>query len=159
MEKEEWRPIPNFEGVYEVSSYGKVKSLRFNKELILKQRIGTRGYFIVGLYDNKTITRDIHQLVAESFLNHKPCGLKLVVDHINNNRLDNRVENLRIVTQRENANKKHIKSTSKYTGVHWQEDNKKWRASIIINGKKYYLGLFTNEYDAHLAYQNKLNSL
>ena len=160
MEKEEWKPIPKFEGLYEISSYGRVKSLKFNKELILKVIINSKKYQKVSLYKNKIkSTKIIHQLVAEAFLNHKPCGLKLVVDHINNDKLDNRVENLRIVTQRENANRKHLKSTSKYTGVHWQEDCKKWRAGIIINGKKYYLGIFTDEYDAHLAYQNKLNSL
>ncbi len=160
MKKEEWKSIPNYEGLYEISSYGRVKSLRFNKELILKLRIGTKHYQDVGLYKNKIkSTREIHQLVAEAFLNHKPCGLKLVVDHINNDKLDNRVENLRIITQRENANRKHLKSTSKYTGVCFDATNKKWKAAIRINGKQTHLGLFTEEYDAYLAYQNKLNSL
>ena len=160
MKKEEWKPIPNYEGLYEISSYGRVKSLRFNKELILKLRIGTKHYQNVGLNKNKIrSTREIHQLVAEAFLNHKPCGLKLVVDHINNNKLDNRVDNLRVITQRENTNRKHINSSSKYIGVCFDATNKKWKAAIRINGKQTYLGLFTEEYDAYLAYQNKLNSL
>jgi hypothetical protein len=168
---EVWKNIEGYEGIYQVSNLGRVKSLErkrlgFKKaptivnERILKTGVQTNGYLIVGLHkDGKVKTRLIHQLVAIAFLNHKPDGFKLVVNHINFNRSDNRFENLEIVTHRENSNQKHLKSTSKYTGVSWCNTCKKWVSSISINNKKKTLGRFTNEHDAHLAYENKLKEL
>lgn len=104
-------------------------------------------------------TRKVHQLVAESFLNHTKCGYNLVVNHINLNPQDNCVDNLEIVTQRDNANKKHIISTSKYTGVCWSKEKRKWRASINLKYKQSHLGYFNNEYEAHLAYEKALSEI
>ena len=104
--------------------------------------------------------RTVHQLMAESFLNHKPNGRQeYVINHKNLNKLDNRLENLEIVSHRENSNQKHIKSSSKYTGVSWYKSNKRWIAAISVSGKKIYLGSFNNEYAAHVAYQNKLKEI
>jgi len=103
--------------------------------------------------------RVVHQLVAEAFLNHVPCGYDLVINHINFNKLDNRIENLEIVTARENTNQKHIPHTSKYTGVSWYKNYNKWRAQIWINGKPKCLGYFNNEHDAYLVYQEKLEQI
>ena len=62
--------------------------------------------------------------------------MKLVVNHINNNKLDNRLENIEIVTSRENSNLKHIKSSSKYVGVSWcKKRNGKWHSSITFKKK------------------------
>lgn len=158
-----WKDVIGYEGIYQVSNLGRVKSLgndKNRKEKILKQRLGTKNYFMVGISKNcKQITKDVHQLVAESFLNHKPCGLKLVVNHIDFNTKNNNLNNLEIITHRENTNRKHIKSTSKYVGVCWDKVCNKWRSAITIRGKKIYLGLFENEFDAHLAYQNALKTL
>lgn len=153
MEKEVWKSIPNYEGLYEVSSLGIVKSLRFNKEKILSQ--GKIRYCNVVLWKNSIgITRTAHQLVAEAFLNHTPNGMKLVVDHINDNKLDNRVENLQIVTTRFNAYKTQGKYSSKYKGVSWDKKLNKWRAMISINGKLKHLGYFNCELLAYQAYEN-----
>lgn len=75
-----------------------------------------------------------------------------IVDHINNNPLDNRKNNLRVVTvAQNNMNKKSSKnSTSKYIGVYWNTNNK-WKASINQNNKYKFLGLFDNEIDAARA--------
>ena len=154
-----WKEVPGYE-FYQVSNLGKIKSFHFGKEKILKNKINKDGYFYVGLSD-KGIRKHIrvHQIVAMAFLNHKRCGFKWVVNHINFNKSDNRVENLEIVTNRENCNKKHIESSSKYVGVHWQKNRNKWVAMIQINGFRKNIGRFTNEYDAHLAYQNEFNKL
>jgi len=154
-----WKDVIGYKGIYIVSNLGRVKSLKFNKEKILKSVINSNGYYTVVLYNNNTKTRKVHQLVAESFLDHKPCGHKLVVDHINDIKTDNRVKNLQIVTQRYNACKTQGVYTSKYKGVFWKKERNKWEAGIGINNKRKYLGLFINEYDAHLAYQNALNNL
>lgn len=151
-----WKNIIGYEN-YQVSNFGNVKSLKWNKEKFLKFSIDAYGYFIVGLSDKgKDKTRTVHQLVAEAFLRHSPCGYRLIINHIDFNRQNNRVENLEIVTARENCNKKHIKSSSIYTGVSWHKNRNKWIASILINKKSKHLGYFINEYDAHLAYENEL---
>lgn len=156
-----WKFIPNHDNKYQVSNLGNVKSLHFGKEKILKTHISTNGYLILILYKNKKPkTRTIHQLVAQTFLNHKPDGSqKIVVDHINNDKTDNRLDNLQLITQRENKTKDQKKSSSIYTGVVWSKSVGKWMSSIRYNGKKIYLGYFIKEYDAHIAYKNKLNEI
>jgi hypothetical protein len=115
------------------------------------------GYLKVNLYKNKVAkTYMVHQLIAFTFLNHKPSGYKIVINHINHKKNDNRVCNLEITSQRQNANRKHLKSKSKYVGVHHIKSSNKWMARIVINGERKYLGVFKNEYSAHLAYKQEL---
>ena len=89
-----------------------------------------------------------------AFLNHIPCGMERVVNHINFNRLDNRLENLEIVSARENANQKHLKSSSIYTGV---IVNKKRINSFIskikIKSQSIYLGDYKDEKQASEMYE------
>lgn len=154
--KEIWKDVVGYEGHYSISSSGNIKSLKFDKERILKYQLNDGEYYRVHLSLNgKLKRRSVHQLVAEAFLNHVPCGFELVVEHKNQIKTDNRVENLEIITQRKNTNRKHLKSTSKYTGVHWNKKRKKWVASIHINGTTKYLGRFINEIDAHFAYEKE----
>jgi hypothetical protein len=115
---------------------------------------------MVGLAKNKIQKRySVHQLVAIAFLNHKPCGLNLVIDHINDNKLDNRVENLQIVTNRYNCCKTQGRYSSQYKGVSWNKYSNKWLSRIVINEKQKFLGYFTDEKEAHLAYQNALKQI
>lgn len=145
---------------YQVSNLGNIKSFNFGKEKILKPQLHIKGYYQILFYKNKKAKMfKIHQLVAIAFLNHKPSGMDLVVNHKDFNKLNNNVENLEIVTQRENTNLKHLKSSSKYTGVSWFKRDNKWQASIHINGKSKHLGLFTSELDASEAYQKELQLL
>lgn len=158
--EEIFKDIPGYVGKYQVSNLGRVKSLKRNKETILTPGISTQGYYIVSLYVNKTKkTRSIHQLVAETFLNHKPCGMELVVNHIDFNRQNNSIENIEILTARQNVNQKHIKSTSIYTGVSLNKQTQRWMSNIHVNGKQKYLGLFNCETKAHLVYQKALKEL
>lgn len=156
---EQWKDVPNYEGIYQVSDLGRVKSLNYRrskKSKILKQGFSTHKYLLAGFYNGKLKTFKIHQLVAIAFLNHKPCGHKLVVNHKDFNRSNNYVKNLEIITNRENSNLKHIPSTSQYVGVCWDKKIKRWRSSIVINNKYKYLGVFISEIDAHNTYQNAL---
>jgi hypothetical protein len=158
--QEEFRDVEGYEGLYQVSNLGNVKSLIYGKERILKLSFDGSGYLKIDLYKNKIQkTIHIHQLVAMAFLNHTPCGMKLVVNHKDFNKLNNNVENLEIVTSRENTNKKHFKSSSKYTGVNWHKNRNKWQSQILINGKIIYLGLFKTELEASNAYELKLKTL
>ena len=171
--EEIWKDIPEYEGLYQVSNLGRVKSLpkewtigntaiRRHSGMILKAGSKKGGYLMVNLCKNSKCKQFwIHQLVAVIFLNHTPCGLKLVVDHINDNPSDNRVENLQIVTHRYNICKTQGKYSSQYKGVYvcLYKGRKKWRAQIRISGKLTHLGTFTDEYEAHLAYQNALKQI
>jgi hypothetical protein len=76
------------------------------------------------------------------------------LDHIDRNPENNRFENLREATQAENLRNKSSarNASSKYLGVSWYAQNKKWVASIRVSEKKIYLGCFENEKDAALAY-------
>jgi len=171
MQKEIWKDINGYIGLYQVSNLGNVKSLKrivkdsrlgtkFVSERILKNRINSCGYYHVVLCKNgNQKSRTVHQLVSESFLNHKPNGHKLVVNHKDLNQLNNNVDNLELVTQRTNANQKHLKSSSQYIGVSYLKRVDKWASYISIKGKKKHIGTFNKEYDAHLAYQEKLKSI
>lgn len=168
-EKEEWRDIPGYEGRYQVSDLGRVKSLpkewifgkggvRSHNGKLLKQSIDGRGYLLVGLCKNGKKHFGVHALVAMAFHNHTPDGHKVVVDHKDNDKLNNRADNLQLTTKRHSTSKDRG-GTSKYTGVCWNKADKKWRAQIRINGKKKYLGSFDKEEDASKAYQKKLREI
>ena len=159
-ENEIWKDIPNYEGLYQVSNSGSVKSLAFNKERILSSAADGGGYLNVRLYKDKlSKTKKVHQLVAMAFLKHEPCGMKMVVNHINHNRLDNNVNNLEVISNRENTSQSHLKSSSKYTGVTYHSQRGKWMARIWINKNRVYLGLFDCELAAAKAYQNKIKQI
>lgn len=119
-----WKTITGCPG-YEVSSFGRVKSLNYNKtgcEQILKNRVCTSGYFIVNIKGKSCF---VHKLVAEAFIENKLN--KKHVDHINTIKTDNRVDNLRWVTQNENCNniitRKHMSDSSK--GMKLSEETRK----------------------------------
>lgn len=111
---EEWKPIKGYEGFYEVSNLGRVRSLdrivirsdgvkQTIKSKLLKGTHDKDGYLTVGLSkDYKTKQYKVHRLVAETFIpnpDNKP-----EVDHINTDRTDNTVANLRWCTHEGNCN-------------------------------------------------------
>ena len=81
-------------------------------------------------------------------------GHKKQGDHKNHSILDNRRNNLRICTPSQNHGNQLLQqnTTSRYKGVYWNKQCKKWLAQIKIDGKKIYLGLFNNERTAAFAY-------
>ncbi len=151
-----WRDIPGYEGHYQISDKGLVKSLKWGKERILKPRY-MRGYQNVWLSkDGNTKSIQVHQLVTMAFLGHTPNGMSVTVDHINGVKDDNRPENLRLVSHRENihAYYRQAPSTSRYVGVSWDKKTGKWTAQIYVNKKDIYLGRFVCEDKAAKAYQD-----
>ena len=101
-----WKPIVGYEGLYEVSNLGNVRSLNYNgtgKIKILSCIIHNDGYYIVNLHkDGKQKTYKIHRLVAQAFIpnpDNKP-----EVNHINEDKTDNRACNLNWMTSKENIN-------------------------------------------------------
>ena len=101
-----WKDVPNYDGRYQVSNLGFVRSFYKNKTRIIKGGMGTSGYPFVSLSKNRKATSiAVHQLVAICFLNHKRCKFEVVVDHIDGIKTNNKLTNLQLVTNRENSTK------------------------------------------------------
>ena len=107
--QEIWKDIKNYEGLYQVSNFGNIKSLTFKnkqgtykRELILKKALGKNGYHKVILQkDRNRKTVSVHRLVAEAFIpnpENKKC-----VNHLDCNRTNNRIDNLEWCTHSENV--------------------------------------------------------
>ena len=156
-----WKDIHSYEGHYQVSNLGNVKSTKYSRQRILKPATNIHGYFMVCLHSKNTqklIT--IHSLVSMAFLNHKPNKThEIVIDHINNIRTDNKLDNLQLITQRRNASKDKKNCSSSFTGVCWDKQYNKWRAKIRIKNKQKFLGLFRCELKAAMAYQKALKEI
>lgn len=154
-----YKDVIGYEGLYQVSNLGNVKSLKLGIERNINLSLNC-GYLKVNLRINGIQKRrTVHQLVAESFLNHKRCGFELVINHIDFDKTNNRLENLEVVTQRANTNQKHIKSSSKYVGVYWCKTTNKWKSQIRSDGKVKHLGYFIDELESSEAYQKELLKL
>ena len=99
MTKEEWRPIEGYEGLYEVSNFGQVRSLIKGK--LLKPTESFNGYYVVNLYlEKKPTTHNVHRLVAVTFLGQPPEGH--VVCHGSKGQQCNEVTNLSWGTREKN---------------------------------------------------------
>ena len=111
-----WKDVKGYEGYYEVSSMGRVRrkpgfvnsriknnNKRFVKSHILKANLKSNGYLTVSLSkQHRKKTMLVHRLVAFAFIENDDCT-KIVVNHKNCNKQDNRLENLEWVTQKENT--------------------------------------------------------
>lgn len=138
MNKEVWKDIKNYEGLYQVSNLGRVKSLYFGKETILKPSKNNKGYLFVYLFKDKIRQHCfIHRLVAETFIensNNLPC-----INHKDENPLNNTLENLEwcshlynmtygtIVERRSTKKKKAVNQYDKANNL-----IKEWKSAIDI---------------------------
>jgi glycosidase len=111
--KEIFNPLLNYEGIYEVSNFGNIRTLTrpifrkdgrlhyVQKQKILKKSLFNNGYYFVSLHKNgKTEVRTIHSLVAETFIPNPEN--KRTINHIDGDKLNNNVENLEWNTDSEN---------------------------------------------------------
>ena len=146
---EMWKDIPGY-GDYQISNQGRVRSLKWGKSRILKGGTNSYGYLHVALSKNrKPRYFRIGRLVAQAFLPDWDEALQ--VDHINGVKTQDRVENLRMVTNTENNKSFKTKAqgcTSRFRGVCWHKCHKKWAAIITLAGKLKHLGYFDDEAEA-----------
>lgn len=105
---EEWRAVPGYEGAYEVSDLGRVRSVdrrdelgRTRRGVVLKPSVRADGHAQVALSrEGRVRAAKVHVLVAAAFLGARPSGLD--IRHVNGDGLDNRLENIRYGTRRDN---------------------------------------------------------
>ncbi len=170
--KEEWKSIEGHEGLYKINNSGHVISLAKEwtagnggtckkKDTVLKEK-GLKGKDDYGYYtlckEGKRKNHTTHTLVFDHFGVGKRNGRKLQIDHIDDDKTNNRIDNLQLLTPRENVSKaiQKTQKPSKYVGVYWHSRDKKWGTQIWFNDKRIYLGLFKKEEDAYNEYQRAL---
>ena len=155
---EEYKLIVDYPN-YEVSNIGNVRN-KTTGRILKATLILNNGYLKVGLSKKKVRkTIDVHKLVSNAFLNNPDD--KNCVDHINNNRTDNNVSNLRFATKTENGRNRIMNqnNTSNVKGVSFHKLVKKWRAKITIDGIGVHIGYFENIEDAKQARMKKANEI
>ena len=105
-------------------------------------------------YVKRTFRSDgkFHTLYLHRVILNAPKGM--MVDHVNGDKLDNRRENLRLCTSKQNAYNKGLTTSNRsgFKGIHWDAERNRWRARICIDGKEKKLGRFLTAELAHKAY-------
>lgn len=160
MNGEEFRTISDFPD-YEISNFGRVRSNRINRPRMMKPIVTDSGYLYAGLLspEGKYCNKRIHVLLVNAFILDGYVDKGYVADHINNIKTDNRLENLQVISKRENNSKDKLGGTSEYIGVSWNKILKKWQVSISINSKQIGLGIYRNEKVAAALYQHALEQI
>lgn len=165
---EVWKVIPGYEGIYEVSDFGRVKSIlrtdRFGRTrggMFLSPGLGKNGYYTVALCKNgKQKSRNVHKLVMEAFVGKS----EKVVNHIDGVRSNNNLSNLEYVTQRENVILGKLSQLNKsksadYAGVSLVKSTGNFEVRKVIERKAYYLGVYNSQSDAHRVYESVTNEV
>ncbi len=116
LENENWSPVKNYEGLYEINQTGAVRSLqKHNHGYIMKQRIDRAGYFTVRLTKPSLLSSTIyvHRLIGFAYIPNPDC--KPIINHIDGNKLNNAISNLEWVTHSENM--KHAYNSGLITSL------------------------------------------
>ena len=148
---EVWRTIKDYDN-YSVSSFGRVRN--DDTDYILKHSKNSEGYYHVELYKKKKVkTYTNHRLVGINFLSNHDNKPK--VDHIDKNKTNNNIINLRFATVSQNGfnQGKQKNNKSGFKGVSFNKANQKYVAQIQIEGKSKHLGCFITAIDASQAYE------
>ena len=177
---EVWKDIPGFEGRYQASNLGRIRSIQDNhgkyKEQIRSTWISSKGYKYVQLFiKNKRHNVSVHHAVASAFIpnpDNKPT-----VNHIDGNKQNNRVDNLEWVTYSENhvhaykiglKNAQHVADrqrgskigvTSNFHNVSWDKTRQKWKATLKDKGKMVFQKRFDCEIEAAKYVNTMLDEL
>ncbi|MDP8269433.1 MAG: HNH endonuclease [Candidatus Tenebribacter davisii] len=171
--KELIKPVKGYEGIYLISNYGYVISVAGQwighngtrqtkkRSIILKPTINENGYKTNTLFMNgKHKIYRTALLVWNHFGSRKYNAAIYQIDHIDNNPPNNRIDNLQLLTPRENVTKAWLRKQSKssrYTGVSCHHG--KWRAHIFYDSRLVSLGTFIKEEDAAAEYKRALKEL
>lgn len=171
MTEEIWKPVVGYEGLYEVGSFGNIRSIdrivytekgkktRIIKGVMLKPSL-RNGYLSVCISkDGKSKSKTIHSLICQSFYGFKFKAYNGVVNHKDGNKTNNNIDNLEIITPRINILHKILSERSeKYIGSKLAIGDK-WRASISVCGVSYFLGNYSKQDEADRVYKEAEESV
>jgi hypothetical protein len=162
LEGEIWKPIVykgiDYAGRYQISNMGRIKNVKKNTILYGSN---TNGYKNIRLcFNGKYSLIKIHRLVICCFDRIPEDAKKEVIDHINSNKSDNRLSNLRILSFRENTSRERVVKSGMPCGVHYLKYStyKYIVCQIRIDSKKVNLGRYTSIEAASIAYNLALNA-
>lgn len=171
LTSEIWKDIDEYEGLYQISDLGRVKSLKTRvlnrggsyREVsikILKLGLDKDGYCLIGLTKNgKYSTKKVHRLVCQAF-HPNPENLPLV-NHKDEDKSNNRKNNVEWCTHRYNSvySKPKDRTSSYSLGVCWKKNNSNWTAHLFIEGSQKHLGSFKLEKDAGMMYDKAVEKI
>ena len=162
--EEIWKDIKDYEGLYQISNFGRVKSLkrkvknkngyRIVEEKILKNLINDMGYYTVNLRkDNQNNIKLIHRLIAENYISNK--NNYPIINHIDGNKLNNNIDNLEWCTYSHNIKEAFKLGLNKYT---YKENFKHdyWKNK---KGKEHSKSKSINQYDVEGNFIKEWESL
>lgn len=147
--------VVSYEGLYAVTDSGDVYSLKTGRKL--KAIPDKHGYLLIVLNKNGLkYTTYVHKIVYYSFNKNQQLTSvdDLVIDHIDGDKTNNHLDNLRKITTRENTAR--AKTNPLGRGVHYYPARNKYGAAININKVRYHLGMFLTAEEAHSSYQDAL---
>lgn len=131
-----------------------LKEIKYSKhnigDIAGKNSINTMGYMTIMLNRKRYLTHRLAWLYVHGVW-------PKVIDHINGIKTDNRIENLRVVTVRQNQQNRVEHRNGKLVGASYNKRDKKWNSKIVINGKQKHLGYFDTEEQAHEAYMREID--
>ncbi|NBT52341.1 MAG: hypothetical protein EBV86_00525 [Marivivens sp.] len=152
-----FKPLPPLEELQKVLSY--------DPETGVFTRLASRRADCIGRVAGSIASGGYRQITVcgDKCLAHRLAWLfgtgedpgDLTVDHVNRDKQDNRIENLRLATRNQQQANRELQAnnTSGFRGVFWNKDRNKWLAKIRLNGKPRYLGLYATRKEASEAYQ------
>lgn len=159
-----WKDIEGYEGLYQISTCGNVKSLdRISvvgtklKGVKLKTSSPSSRYDQVNLSNGESRTFAVHRIMAKAFLDKDYINKGLVVDHIDNNAKNNKLSNLQLITTRENTSKDRYRNRQNGYCVGVYKKGRKFCSMIEQNGESVYLGVFKTKKEAKRIYNNALH--
>jgi hypothetical protein len=118
-------------------------------------RVSTNGYLLLAAkHDGKTVTLLAHRVAWQLYYGLPPASN---IDHVNRDKLDNKIVNLRLCTQTQNQGNYPMRSSnsSGYRGVYWSNHHKKWVAQIRLHGKTRRIGGYKTAEEASAAYMKE----
>lgn len=136
---ETWKSLPNYENRYAISNYGRIKNIK-NRRMRVSS-VNHNGYAVITLKTNGIPkTYKIHILVWEVF--GDTPRKNLTIDHIDNDKTNNHIDNLQLLSMRDNIvkAKNFYKKSGLPTGV--SRKNSKYQSALTVDGRSYYLGVF-----------------